>query len=67
LHLNGYKIANSTIRSLFVGHGCKLLFAEREDPAPVHQRMASTPDEALGRVQAIQRGAYLAARNVSEV
>jgi xylulose-5-phosphate/fructose-6-phosphate phosphoketolase len=66
LHLNGYKIANPTIlgrlpdeelRSLFVGYGHEPLFVEGEDPAPVHELMASALAEALNRIQEIQRDA----------
>jgi xylulose-5-phosphate/fructose-6-phosphate phosphoketolase len=66
LHLNGYKIANPTVlgrlpedelRGLFVGYGHEPLFVEGEDPAPVHQLMASALTEALNRIQEIQRDA----------
>jgi xylulose-5-phosphate/fructose-6-phosphate phosphoketolase len=66
LHLNGYKIANPTLfaridrkelETLLVGYGYKPHFVEGEDPATMHQQMASTLDEAVGEIQAIQREA----------
>jgi len=63
LHLNGYKIANPTIlaripeeelRALFVGYGYEPLFVEGDDPALMHERMASVLDEAFGKIRAIQ-------------
>ena len=66
LHLNGYKIANPTILaripqdelcSLFVGYGYEPLLVEGDDPAVMHGQMAFVLDEALDRIQAIQRAA----------
>lgn len=66
LHLNGYKIANPTIlaripadelRSLFVGYGYEPLLVEGDDPASMHERMASILDEAFDRIGAIQTAA----------
>ena len=66
LNLNGYKIANPTIlarisheelEALFVGYGYTPYFVEGSDPAEMHQKMAATLDEAIGRIRAIQREA----------
>jgi xylulose-5-phosphate/fructose-6-phosphate phosphoketolase len=62
LSLNGYKIANPTIlarishaelEALFVGCGYEPYFVEGEDPAAMHQKMASTLDIILGEIRAI--------------
>ncbi|MEP9389954.1 phosphoketolase family protein [Mesorhizobium sp. KR9-304] len=66
LHLNGYKIANPTIlariptdelRSLLVGYGHEPLFVEGDEPAEMHERMASALDEAIQKIRAIQDAA----------
>ncbi|HEX5865803.1 MAG TPA: phosphoketolase family protein [Casimicrobiaceae bacterium] len=66
LNLNGYKIANPTIlarisheelEALFIGYGYAPYFVEGADPAEMHQKMAATLDEAIGRIRAIQREA----------
>jgi xylulose-5-phosphate/fructose-6-phosphate phosphoketolase len=66
LHLNGYKIANPTIlariprdalEELFVGYGYKPYFVEGDDPAKMHQLMASTLDAVLDEIAAIQKEA----------
>jgi len=66
LNLNGYKIANPTIlarisheelEALFVGYGYTPYFVEGSDPAQMHQKMAATLDEAVGKIHAIQREA----------
>jgi xylulose-5-phosphate/fructose-6-phosphate phosphoketolase len=63
LHLNGYKIANPTIlarvsrdelHSLFVGYGYKPFFVEGDEPAAMHQLMASALDQVLDEISAIQ-------------
>jgi xylulose-5-phosphate/fructose-6-phosphate phosphoketolase len=63
LHLNGYKIANPTIlarmsedelRSLMIGYGHKPYFVEGDDPATMHQLMATTLDTVLDEIKAIQ-------------
>ena len=63
LHLNGYKIANPTVlaripheelRALLEGYGHDPFFVEGEDPDEMHQLMATTLDEALDRIAAIQ-------------
>lgn len=63
LHLNGYKIANPTVlaripedelRSLLRGYGHEPLFVSGDDPAEVHQALASTLDEALDRIAEIK-------------
>src|SRR5947207_691254 len=73
LHLNGYKIANPTIlariprnalEDLFVGYGYKPHFIEGDDPAKMHQLMATTLDTVLDEIAAIQteaRGGKLTA------
>jgi xylulose-5-phosphate/fructose-6-phosphate phosphoketolase len=66
LHLNGYKIANPTVlaripkeelRALLEGCGHRPYFVEGDDPAAMHQRMATVLDEVVGEIQAIQRNA----------
>jgi xylulose-5-phosphate/fructose-6-phosphate phosphoketolase len=66
LNLNGYKIANPTIlarisheelQALFVGYGYTPYFVEGDDPEAMHQKMAATLDEALGRIRNLQREA----------
>ncbi|TGQ89291.1 phosphoketolase family protein [Mesorhizobium sp. M8A.F.Ca.ET.208.01.1.1] len=66
LHLNGYKIANPTIlaripedelRALFAGYGYEPLFVEGDEPALMHERMASVLDDAFDQIQAIQHAA----------
>jgi xylulose-5-phosphate/fructose-6-phosphate phosphoketolase len=64
LHLNGYKIANPTVlaripreelRALLEGYGHQPYFVEGDDPAAMHQRMATVLDEVIDDIQAIQR------------
>jgi xylulose-5-phosphate/fructose-6-phosphate phosphoketolase len=70
LHLNGYKIANPTVLAripepelldLMRGYGYQPFVVEGgfdgEDAMAVHRRMASTLDEILDRIAAIQRAA----------
>jgi xylulose-5-phosphate/fructose-6-phosphate phosphoketolase len=66
LHLNGYKIANPTIlaridadelHSLFVGYGYKPYLVEGDDPATMHQLMASTLDNVFDEIRGIQNEA----------
>ena len=66
LHLNGYKIANPTIlarigddelSSLLTGYGHRPLFVEGDDPAEVHQQLASALDDALDDIARIQAAA----------
>jgi xylulose-5-phosphate/fructose-6-phosphate phosphoketolase len=66
LHLNGYKIANPTVlariepgelRSLLEGYGYAPRFVEGSDPETMHQLMASTLDDGLDDIAAIQRRA----------
>ena len=66
LNLNGYKIANPTIlarisheelQALFVGYGYTPYFVEGDDPEVMHQKMAATLDEAIGRIRNLQREA----------
>ncbi len=66
LHLNGYKIAGPTVLArlphaeladLFRGYGHEPLFVEGDDPEAMHQLMASTLDEAIERIRAIQQEA----------
>src|SRR5947209_5200556 len=71
LHLNGYKIANPTVlaripshelHDLFVGYGYKPYLVEGDDPAKMHQLMASTLDAVVDEIQAIQTEARSAQR-----
>jgi xylulose-5-phosphate/fructose-6-phosphate phosphoketolase len=64
LHLNGYKIANPTVRarisheeleSLFVGYGYKPYFVEGAEPEKMHQLMASMLDQCVAEIQTIWR------------
>ncbi|MBN1320771.1 MAG: phosphoketolase family protein [Thermoleophilia bacterium] len=64
LHLNGYKIANPTILARIErgelaeylrGCGYAPYFVEGDDPARMHQLMAATLDEVLGKIEEIQR------------
>jgi len=66
LNLNGYKIANPTIlarisheelEALFVGYGYTPYFVEGSDPAEMHQKMAATLDEVVGKIRAVQSAA----------
>ncbi len=66
LHLNGYKISNPTVLSrlsdreltcLFQGYGYNPCFVTGQDPALMHQSMASTMDAAVDQIQSIQRKA----------
>jgi xylulose-5-phosphate/fructose-6-phosphate phosphoketolase len=66
LHLNGYKIANPTILAripeeellaLFRGYGWSPLLVAGDEPAEVHQAFAASLDDALDRIDAIQRAA----------
>src|SRR5690242_14437682 len=66
LHLNGYKIANPTIlgrmdddelSQLLTGYGYTPYFVEGHEPEAMHQLMASTLDEIIDDIQAIQHDA----------
>jgi xylulose-5-phosphate/fructose-6-phosphate phosphoketolase len=63
LHLNGYKIANPTVlarispeelEQLFRGYGYTPYFVEGDDPAKMHELMASTLETVIGRIQQIK-------------
>jgi xylulose-5-phosphate/fructose-6-phosphate phosphoketolase len=71
LHLNGYKIANPTILArippeelemLFKGLGYTPHVVEGDDPAAMHQKMASVMEHCVLEIRAIQAGAREAAR-----
>src|SRR6202050_1833634 len=66
LHLNGYKIANPTVLAripedelaqLMRGYGYEPHFVTGDDPAAVHQQLATTLNEVLDTVAAIQHDA----------
>jgi xylulose-5-phosphate/fructose-6-phosphate phosphoketolase len=66
LHLNGYKIANPTIlaripreelEALLTGYGHKPYFVEGDDPAVMHQKMASTLEQCILEIRSIQQNA----------
>jgi xylulose-5-phosphate/fructose-6-phosphate phosphoketolase len=66
LHLNGYKIANPTVlarigedelTSLMEGYGHEVYWVSGDDPAKMHQLMASTLDTVIERIASIQRAA----------
>ena len=63
LHLNGYKIANPTVlarlgddqlSSLLVGYGHRPIFVTGDEPADVHQQLASAFDDAFEDIAQIQ-------------
>ena len=66
LHLNGYKIANPTVlaripqaelESLLRGYGYRPITVAGDDPAAVHQQLATALDDAFDEIVAIQQGA----------
>ena len=66
LHLNGYKIANPTVlaripheelEQLLRGYGYNPYFVEGHDPESMHQAMAATLDQCIGRNSGIQTDA----------
>ncbi len=66
LHLNGYKIANPTVLAripepeldrLLEGYGYVPLHVEGDDPAMMHELMATVVDDCLDRIADIQRRA----------
>jgi xylulose-5-phosphate/fructose-6-phosphate phosphoketolase len=66
LHLNGYKIAGPTVLaripheeldSLMRGYGYAPFYVEGEEPAAMHQRMATVLDEAVAEIRRIQEEA----------
>ncbi|HUB71093.1 MAG TPA: phosphoketolase family protein [Acidimicrobiales bacterium] len=66
LHLNGYKIANPTVlarigdeelTSLLEGYGHEVYWVSGDDPAKMHQLMASTLDKVIERISVIKRAA----------
>ena len=66
LHLNGYKIANPTIlarispeelESLFRGYGWVPYVVEGDDPAVMHQLMATVTEQCIQEIRAIQHEA----------
>src|SRR5437762_11774539 len=68
LHLNGYKIANPTVlaripqqelESLFIGYGYRPITVAGDDPANVHQQLATALDEAFDQTAAIHQAAGL--------
>jgi xylulose-5-phosphate/fructose-6-phosphate phosphoketolase len=66
LHLNGYKISNPTLlarisheqlEQFFRACGWTPYFVEGDDPDTMHELMASTLDQAIEDIRAIQSGA----------
>jgi len=66
LHLNGFKIANPTLLArigkedltdLLRGYGHDPHFVEGDDPAILHQQLASTLDDVLRKIRSIQSAA----------
>ncbi|WP_233526195.1 phosphoketolase family protein [Actinomadura spongiicola] len=66
LHLNGYKIANPTVLArisedelvrLFEGYGHAPIVVSGDDPAVMHEQMATALDQALDEIRRIQRAA----------
>ena len=73
LHLNGYKIANPTVLAriprqelddLLSGYGYRPHYVEGDEPATMHQRMATTCDAIIDEIRSIQRRARDGAANV---
>jgi xylulose-5-phosphate/fructose-6-phosphate phosphoketolase len=65
-HLNGYKIANPTILArispeelikLFEGYGWTPYLVEGDDPAIMHQKMASALEQCIQEIRSIQKHA----------
>ncbi|MEO7326104.1 MAG: phosphoketolase family protein, partial [Dokdonella sp.] len=63
LHLNGYKISNPTIlarisheelEQLLRGYGWTPIFVEGDEPAPMHEAMATALDVAITQIRQIQ-------------
>lgn len=66
LNLNGFKISNPTILSrksdeeltkYFEGNGWEPIYVEGDDPEKMHPAMAKALDEAIQKIQAIQKHA----------
>ncbi len=66
LHLNGYKIANpcflariphEELQKFFEGMGYRPWFVEGDDPAILHQQMASTLDKVTQEIRSIWKNA----------
>jgi len=66
LHLNGYKIANPTflaripeaeLLQLFRGYGYQPIVVAGDEPELMHQAFAAALDQAVDKIQAIQRKA----------
>jgi xylulose-5-phosphate/fructose-6-phosphate phosphoketolase len=66
LHLNGFKIANPTVLArispeeldqLMRGYGWTPLYVEGDDPALMHEAMATALETALAQIRAIQQQA----------
>ena len=66
LHLNGYKISNPTIlarisheelEQLLRGYGWTPIFVEGDEPAPMHEAMATALDSAIDQIRQIQEDA----------
>jgi xylulose-5-phosphate/fructose-6-phosphate phosphoketolase len=63
LHLNGYKIANPTLldriprtelMQLMNGTGWDPILVEGDDPMPMHEKMITALDKAIGGIQSIR-------------
>jgi xylulose-5-phosphate/fructose-6-phosphate phosphoketolase len=68
LHLNGYKIASPTVlarigdeelASLLEGYGHSVQWVDGDEPADVHQQLASVLDRVVEEIAGIQRAARL--------
>ena len=66
LHLNGYKIANPTVlarisheelEQLLRGYGYTPHFVEGDEPAKMHQLMATTLDQVIAEIKQVQTDA----------
>ena len=74
LHLNGYKISGPTVLArvddpmvarLLESHGYEVFVVEGDDPASVHQQLATAIDACYSRIRAIQDEARAHARSRS--
>jgi xylulose-5-phosphate/fructose-6-phosphate phosphoketolase len=71
LHLNGYKIANPTVlarvgddelTALLEGYGHTVHWVDGDEPAAMHQRMATVLDRVVEEIVSIQRAARVDGR-----
>ena len=75
LHLNGFKIANPTVLArisrqeltdLFHGYGYEPYFVEGDEPAAVHELLATALDRVLAEIRRIQSAARSAQKQKTQ-